>query len=106
MEKSGEPIYDVLSPVGAEALSEIAPTAPAGALSTAVIGQVWDYMFRGDEIFRVIQEALEQRAPGVRFIDYSVFGNIHGPDQDALTVGLPDKLNDHACTAVIVGIGA
>jgi hypothetical protein len=101
-----EPIYKVFSPEGGETIIEVVPTAPVGALNRAVIGQVWDYMFRGDEIFQTIRDALEERAPGVRFVGHTVFGNIHGPEQDALTAAIPNRVREHGCTAVVIGVGA
>ncbi len=101
-----QPQYDVLSPEGRLTTNELTVTPGAVDLDRAVVGQVWDYMFRGDDIFRDIRQALGDRHPGIRFVDYTEFGNIHGPDQDALTAQIPEKLRRHGCTAVIVGVGA
>lgn len=73
-------------------------------LENKTIAFVWDYVFRGDEIFRTLQEALEQRFPNVRFIDYPEFGNIHGPDERRIVAELPQRLKALQVDAVIVGM--
>jgi hypothetical protein len=98
--------YEVLSPEGRATTTELAAPPAVVDLDRAVVAQVWDYMFRGDEIFSDIRRSLSERHPGIRFVDYTEFGNIHGPDQDELTAQIPEKLRRHGCTAVIVGIGA
>ena len=99
-------VYSVLSPVGLRTGSDVPETAAISDLGNAVIAQIWDYMFRGDDVFAYIREALQKRHPGVRFVEYPVFGNIHGPEQDTLAAAIPKKLRDNGCDAVMVGIGA
>jgi hypothetical protein len=106
MRRSDEVRYQVLSPEGrARTTRTVAPPAVRD-LDSAVVGQIWDYMFRGDEIFAQVRRVLTERHPGIRFVDHREFGDIHGPDQDRLTAEIPEKLRKHGCTAVIVGVGA
>lgn len=69
------------------------------------IGFVWDYMFRGEEIFPALKHALRKRFPDIEIVGYDTFGNIHGPDEKALVNALPAVMSQHLVDAVIVGNG-
>jgi hypothetical protein len=77
-ELRAEPRYDVVwpkSPRGVQAR----PLAPRlGDLAGSRIGFLWDYMFRGDELFPVIASELQARYAGVEVVGYDAFGNVHG----------------------------
>ena len=46
------------------------PVAPRlSTLAGKTIGQLWDDLFRGDEIFPMLEAALAQRYPGVKFVE-------------------------------------
>lgn len=101
-----EPGYDVVWPLG-KLVSEAVRFAPrVSDLSGQTICELWDWAFRGEEIFPIIRESLLKRYPGVNFIDYTVFGNIHGPQEAEVIAALPNLLRKHACDAVIVGVGS
>lgn len=66
---------------------------------------LWDWLFRGEQIFPVIEKELAKRYPRIKFVSYEVFGSTHG-GKEAETLGtLPDKLRQNKCDAVISGIG-
>jgi len=46
-----------------------------GTLDGITIGELWDDLFRGDEIFPLLREELARRFPGLRFVDYRPAGN-------------------------------
>ena len=71
-----------------------------------VIGELWDYLFRGEDIFPILREELTKRFPGIRFVTYDVFGNVHGPKQLELVGKVPDLLKQYEVDAVISAIGA
>jgi len=66
---------------------------------------LWDYLFRGDEIFPMIERGLAERFPGVRFVGYDTFGSTHGDDETAVIAGLPARLKEMEVDAVISGMG-
>lgn len=101
-----EPQYDVVWPLGRPAFEERAPNARVRHLNDAVIGELWDYLFRGEEIFPILREQLSARYPGIRFVTYDVFGNVHGPRQRELIARVPELLREHRVDAVISAIGA
>tara|TARA_R110002167_G_scaffold181785_1_gene382162 strand:- start:1237 stop:1557 length:321 start_codon:yes stop_codon:yes gene_type:complete len=97
--------YAVVWPRGEKSM-EITPLAHRHAsLEGKTIGFVWDYLFRGDEIFSILTEGLTERYPGVKFIDYSEFGSTHGGDEHAVIAALADKLKSQKVDAVISGMG-
>lgn len=74
-------------------------------LAGKVVAFVWDYLFRGDEIFAMVQRELQQRFPGMRFIGYEEFGSTHGADEREVLANLPGKLKQLQVDAVISGMG-
>ena len=67
------------------------------------IAFLWDYLFRGDELFPVRKEELAGR--GVEVIDYEAFGNTHGSDEREMIAALPAKLLSLDVDAVVSGMG-
>lgn len=70
------------------------------------IAFLWDYLFRGDEIFATLQEQLAARFAGITFADWRVFGNIHGSDERAVVASLPARLKADGVDGVIVAVAA
>lgn len=83
---------------------------PAGKGLSQVDGKriafVWDYVFRGDEMFEIIKEELASRGHEVEFVDYHVFGDTHGADETAVVADIPNKILEYRVDAAIVGVGA
>ena len=69
------------------------------------IAQLWDYIFRGDEIFPILEEELAKRFPDTKFINYSVFGSTHGDKEREVVGSIPAKLKQYRADAVISGMG-
>lgn len=68
------------------------------------IAQLWDYLFKGDEVFALLEEGLKARFPGVRFVSWKEFGSTHsGEEKDALAA-LPARLKALGVDAVISGM--
>lgn len=101
-----EPVYEVLWPLGKIGY-EIKPLAHRiSDLRDKTIGELWNHMFRGDEIFSTIREVLQERYPGVKFVDHTFFGNTHGQNELEVVAALPEKLREQGCDAVISAVGA
>src|SRR6266850_7127986 len=90
-----EPAYEVLWPLGKPAYESRPANARLADLNGKVIGELWDYLFRGEEIFPILRERLKARFPGIRFVTYDVFGNVHGPKQRELVARVPGLLKQH-----------
>jgi hypothetical protein len=104
MTSSNDGHYDVLWP-RAERADRAQPLAPRLAtLEGKTVAQLWDFLFRGNEIFDTLEQALKARFPGVRFIGWREFGNTHGKDEREIVAGLPAKLAALKVDAVISGM--
>ncbi|MBI2909318.1 MAG: hypothetical protein HYX92_16865 [Chloroflexi bacterium] len=100
-----ETSYEVLWPLG-KLTYETTPLAHAAQdLRGKTICELWDWVFRGEEIFPTMREMLARRYPGVKFVDYEVFGNTHGPDERERIAKLPERLREHGCDLVVSGVG-
>jgi hypothetical protein len=81
------------------------PVAPRlDTLAGKTIGQLWDDLFRGDEIFPLLEQALGQRFPGVKFVGYRAFGSTHGAREHDVLASLPARMREHGVDAVISGM--
>jgi hypothetical protein len=80
----------------------------AGRLETLAgkrVAQLWDHVFRGDEIFEQLEGELQQRFPGVGFVSWREFGNTHGDQERQILESLPQRLRALGVDAVISGMG-
>ena len=97
--------YNVLWPRGER---NTAVTALAPRLSTLVgkkIALLWDYIFKGDVVMNELAEGLKARFPGVEFVHWDEFGNIHGPKEREIVAGLGAKLKAMKIDAALSGMG-
>ena len=86
--------------------SKVKPLAKRlDTLNGKTIAQVWDYVFRGDEVFEFLEEGIKARYPDVKFVRWSEFGSTHGSDERAIVAGLPQKFKERGVDAVISGMG-
>ncbi|MFH1485763.1 MAG: hypothetical protein ABIH46_06810 [Chloroflexota bacterium] len=100
------PMYEVVWPLGKSAYESIPPAEPAKDLRGKTICELWEWLFRGDEIFPILRELLSERFPGVKFVDYTKFGDTHGTKQRELIASRPRLLQEHGCDSVVSGVGA
>lgn len=106
MASVSEPTYSVVwpkSPLGVRP-GRLAPRLDD--LRGRRIGFLWDYMFRGEELFPVLERELTARFPGVEFVGHDAFGNIHGPEEAQLVGEIPSVIAARGVDAVVAGVGA
>ena len=101
----GEPTYNVVWPIGKRADRTVSPARPVSDLTDKTICELYGDRFRGEEMFPVIRESLLSRYPGIKFVNYSTFGSMHGAKDAEVIAALPDLLRKHGCDAVISGVG-
>ena len=85
--------------------SRARPLAPR--LSTfegKTVAQLWDYLFKGDEVFVLLEEGLKKRFPGVKFVSWREFGSTHGGEEKAALAALPQRFKELGIDAVISGM--
>ncbi|MDO8530934.1 MAG: hypothetical protein Q7T26_02010 [Dehalococcoidia bacterium] len=101
-----EPVYEVVWPLGKAASEAIALRPPVSDLGGKTVGEMWDWLFKGDEMFAHIRRRIQERYRGTRFVDYKTFGNIHGRTEREVIAALPGLLREQGCEVVISGVGA
>ena len=94
----------VLWPRGKKTVEVLSLAKRLSTLEGKTIGQLWDDLFRGDEIFPMLEEALLARVPGVKFVNYKVFGSTHGREEQRVVAELPARLSQYGVDAVISGM--
>jgi hypothetical protein len=95
----------VVWPLGRRSGELTALPARIDGLNGKVVAELWDFLYRGDEVFPVLREELTRRYPDVRFVEYETFGNMHGDDEQEALERLPQLLREHNVDAVIAGVG-
>lgn len=98
-------IFEVAWPRGPSAVKIIPLAKRLDTLAGKTIGEMWDWIFRGDEIFPIVEKELKNRYPGIKFINYTEFGNPHTANEAAVYEELPAQAEKHGCDAFIVGVG-
>ena len=81
--RSDEPVYHAVWPRSSSGVQARRRADRLPSLDGARIAFLWDYLFRGDELFPVLEAELRERFPGVDIVGYDVFGNLHGSDEKA-----------------------
>ena len=74
-------------------------------LAGKTVAQVWDQVFRCDEVFAALEEGLKARYPGVKFVSWREFGNTHGGEEREVVASLPRKFKELGVDAVVSGMG-
>ena len=74
-------------------------------LNGKTVAELWDYLFHGDKVFDLLEGAIRQRFPDVRFVNWREFGNTHGSDERNVVANLPQKLKELGADAVVSGMG-
>jgi len=97
--------YAVVWPRGKQIQDKASLAKRLDNLDGKTIGFLWYGIFFGDEIFQVIEKELVKRYPRSKFISYEVFGLIDGGNEAKVIDGLPGKLKQYKCDAVIAGVG-
>jgi len=102
---SMQPIYDVVWPKSPQGVQRRRRAERLSSLRGARVAFLWDYVFRGDELFPVLERELQARFDGVEVLGYEVFGNLHGADEKQRVGQLPDDLRSRKVDAVVSGMG-
>jgi hypothetical protein len=97
--------YEVVWPLGKMASEKVTLVPRITDLKNKTVCELSDYGFKAEEIFPLLRASLAEQYPGIKFIDYTNFGNAHGPQEAEMIAGLPEKLRQYGCDAVISGVG-
>lgn len=100
----GSNVYDVVWPSGKTTVSGAKLAERLDTLEGKVVAQLWDWIFKGDIMFEAFEEELKKRYPGIKFISWREFGEIHGANEKEVLAALPKKLKQFDVDAVICGV--
>ena len=100
-----EPTYDVVWPRSSRGVQRRRRAARLATLTGKRVAFLWDYVFRGDELFPVLADGLRRRYEGIEIVDFAEFGNLHGADEKERVGRLPDDLRTRGVDAVVSGVG-
>jgi hypothetical protein len=56
-------------------------------------------------MFDAVASHFGETHPETTFVDYEVFGNIHGSGETTIVPAIPAKLKEYNVTAVVAGVG-
>ena len=97
--------YDVVWPRSPRGVQQRRRADRLDTLTGRRVAFLWDYLFRGDELFPVLAKELTNRFEGIEIIGYEEFGNLHGTDEKERVGRLPEQLRDRGVDAVVSGMG-
>ena len=96
--------YQVVWPRGRWARTGAKLAKRLDTLEGKTVAELWDWVFKGDVMFEAWREELPKRYPGIKFVGWREFGEIHGANEHAVLAELPDLLKKHGVDAVICGV--
>ena len=106
MSSSQDGHYEVYWPRTARQVRRKSLAPRLSTLDGKLVAQLWDFLFRGDEVLALLEEGIKARYPNVRFVSWKEFGNTHGSDEREMIKALPGRLRALGVDAVISGIAA
>ena len=98
-------VYEVVWPRGKQAVETTRFAERLDTLDGKTIGELWDWVYRGDEIFPTVEKELTKQYTGIKFVSYEVFGSTLGGEAAEVLAALGDKLKENKCDAVMSGVG-
>ena len=100
-----EPTYEVVWPKSTQGIQAKRITDRLDTLDGKRVAFLWDYLFRGDELFPILERELTERFQDIEIVGYDVFGNSHGGDEADFIDGLAGALASRHIDAVVSGMG-
>ncbi|WP_250518410.1 hypothetical protein [Caballeronia sp. ATUFL_M1_KS5A] len=97
--------YEVVWPSGRQFIDGSRLARRLDTLEGKVVAQLWDWIFKGDKMFEVWERELKKRYPGITFIGWREFGEIHGHNERKVLDELPEKFSKFGVDAALVGVG-
>ncbi len=98
-------MYQVVWPHGKKTVDMLGLARRTSNLAGKTVGELWNGMFRGEEIFPMLREELTKRFQGIKFVPWEEFGKMGGFDEDRILAELPAKMKAKGCDIAISGMG-
>jgi hypothetical protein len=102
---SNDGYYEVLWPRSPRQVQLKPLAARLASLEGKTIAELWDFVFRGDEVYAHLEAALKARFPRVRFVSWREFGSTHGGSEREVVAALPRRFKELGVDAAISGMG-
>lgn len=102
---SGDGRYEVVWPRSERQKKQQPLARRLDTLNGKTVAQLWDFRYRGNEVFRMLEEDLREKFPDVRFVSWREFGSTYGADERALLANLPARFRDLGVEAAVSGMG-
>ena len=102
---SNDGYYEALWPRSPRQVKRKSLAKRLDTLEGKTIAQLWDFVFRGDEVFALLEEGLKERFLDVKWVSWKDFGSTHGSDERRVLAELPQRLKELKVDAVISGMG-
>ena len=96
--------YEVLWPRAPRQMQQKALAPRLSSLEGKTVAQLWDYLFKGDQVFELLEEGLRKRFPGIRFVSWREFGSTHGDEEKEALAALPERFKEMGVDAVVSGM--
>jgi len=103
--KGNDGYYEVVWPRSARQVVSKALAPRLKTLEGKTIAELWDYVYRGNEVYGWLEEELKARFPGVRFVNWREFGCTHGNEEREVLAALPHRLKELGVDAAISAMG-
>lgn len=100
-----EPTFDVVWPRSPQGVQRQRRAGRLDRLDRVRVAFLWDHVFRGDELFPVLERELRRRFDAIEIVGFEEFGNLHGADEHERVSRLPDDLRSRGVDAVVSGMG-
>jgi hypothetical protein len=97
--------YEALWPRSPRRVQAIPLAKRLDSLEGKTIAQMWDYVFRGDEVFALLEEGLRERYPNINWVSYKELGNTHGGEEREVVGSIARKFKELKVDAAISGMG-
>lgn len=102
---NGTDTYKVVWPRGRWVRAGVHLAKRLETLEGKVVAELWDWVFKGDKMFPIWEQELTKRYPGIKFVSWREFGEIHGANEHQVLAELPEKFKKFGVDAVICGVG-
>ncbi|WP_106347737.1 hypothetical protein [Antricoccus suffuscus] len=100
--------YDVVWPLGRRGIENVEAHDRPNSLDGKTVAFLWDYLFRGPEMFDAIEAEITSRYSDVTFVSHEEFGNFHASmaAEKRILEQLPEMLHTRKVDLVIAAVGA
>lgn len=63
---SPEPVYEVVWPLGRLVSRPVAPAPALADLNGKIVCELWDWVFRGEQMYPILRGLLQEKYPRIR----------------------------------------